>query len=309
MLASSLKDVFDANKLQTAQPSFNYKGQFQGGNAVNAAFAIEAMKRNIVRCVSFQLGGLDTHNGNYKDQPMIQQELFDIIAALVRQLDATPHPNKMSDKLSDHTHIMVVSEFCRTPQINTAEGATTTRTTRHIVISPRFQGEHHLRQERSRAAPAVRRKKFIDGERAFSARHPRPRSSARSASIPGPICATAKWCPSSCEPSMRGSVTRLAILAAVAATSCSSPAGTIPVTNGESAALLHLRSLAWKGDATSVGKAVTVAELDCRLRCSATPACRGRRCGRGQRQIDQDVDIFGRDSVGRWTRNVDRGRR
>ena len=83
MLASSLKDVFDANKLQTAQPAFNYKGQFQGGNAVNAAFAIEAMKRNIVRCVSFQLGGLDTHNGNYKDQPMIQQELFDIIAALV----------------------------------------------------------------------------------------------------------------------------------------------------------------------------------------------------------------------------------
>ena len=168
MLGSSLKDVFDANKLQTAQPGFAYKGQFQGGNAVNAAFAIEAMKRNIVRCVSFQLGGLDTHNGNYKDHPMIQQELFDIIAALVRQLDATPHPNKMSDKLSDHTHILVVSEFCRTPQINISGGRDHYPNNSAIVISPKFKANTTFgSSDPEQLLPAVA-KKFIDGERAIS---------------------------------------------------------------------------------------------------------------------------------------------
>ena len=109
---------------------------------------------------------------------------------------------------------------------------------------------------------------------------------------------------------MRGSVTRLAILAAVAAVSCSSPAGTIPVTNGESAALLHLRSLSWKGDATSVGKAVTVAELDSQ---TAVFSDTGVSLVAGGVVAASDGSIktwaLRRDSVGRWTRCVDRRRR
>jgi mono/diheme cytochrome c family protein len=58
---------------------------------------------------------------------------------------------------------------------------------------------------------------------------------------------------------------RVAILAALAAAACSSPPGKPPVTNAESAAPLPLRSLAWKGDATDVGKAVTISELDSQI--------------------------------------------
>ena len=165
MLASSLKDTFDANKLKLAQPSFNYTGQFQGGNAVNAAFAIEAMKRNIVRCVSFQLGGLDTHNGNYRDQGEIQQELWDVIANMIKVMDATPHPTKTGAKLSDHAHIMVVSEFCRTPQINISNGRDHYPNNSVLVVSPRFKRNFVYGKSDPEQLLPANAKVFIDGER------------------------------------------------------------------------------------------------------------------------------------------------
>jgi uncharacterized protein (DUF1501 family) len=139
MLGSSLKDTFDAAKLRLAQPSFNYTGQFQGGGAVNAAFAIEAFKQNIARCVSFSLGGLDNHNGNYRDHGENQQELFNVIATMIKVLEATPHPTKAGAKLADHTHIMVVSEFCRTPQINISGGRDHYPNNSALVVSPRLK--------------------------------------------------------------------------------------------------------------------------------------------------------------------------
>jgi uncharacterized protein (DUF1501 family) len=165
MLASSLKDTFDANKLKLAQPTFNYTGQFQGNNAINAAFAIEAMKRNIVRCVSFQLGGLDTHNGNYRDQGEIQQELWDVIANMIRVMDATPHPTKTGAKLSDHAHIMVVSEFCRTPQINISNGRDHYPNNSVLVVSPRFRKNFVYGKSDPEQLLPTNAKVFVDGER------------------------------------------------------------------------------------------------------------------------------------------------
>src|SRR6185436_186385 len=106
MLDPGTQDVFSDGKLRAARPEFNYRARFQGGTAVNAAFAVEAMKRNLVRCVSFAMGGLDTHAANYRNHALVQQELFDVVAALVRVLDATPHPTKTGAKLSEHTHIL-----------------------------------------------------------------------------------------------------------------------------------------------------------------------------------------------------------
>jgi len=140
LLGDELKAAFTQKTLQDAYPQFNYKARFQAQGALSAAFTIEAIKRNLVRCVGFSLGGLDTHNQNYKQQAHTQQELFGVIASLVKLLDATPHPNKQGSKLADHTHILVFSDFCRTPQINLAGGRDHYPNNSALVISPRFKG-------------------------------------------------------------------------------------------------------------------------------------------------------------------------
>jgi len=101
---------------------------------------VETMSRNLVRAVSFATSGdFDTHNTNYRNQAMIQQELFDLLAALIIKLDSTPHPTLTSDKLSDHVHILVISDFCRTPQINPSGGRDHYPTNSALIISPRFK--------------------------------------------------------------------------------------------------------------------------------------------------------------------------
>ena len=139
----SLADVFSQAKLLEGYPEFNdfyHKARFIAGTAVSAAFAVETMARNLVRAVSFATAGdFDTHNTNYRNQAMIQQELFDLLAALVIRLDSTPHPTLTSDKLSDHVHILVISDFCRTPQINPSGGRDHYPTNSALIISPRFK--------------------------------------------------------------------------------------------------------------------------------------------------------------------------
>jgi uncharacterized protein (DUF1501 family) len=168
MLGQGMQDIFDDGKLRTARPEFDYRARFQGAAAVNAAFAVEAMRRNVVRCVSFAMGGLDTHNGNYRQQALIQQELFDVVARLVRTLDATPHPTRASDKLADHTHILVTSEFCRTPQVNLAGGRDHYPNNSALVISPRFRGNTVLGKTDPEQVLPVATRRFADGERAMT---------------------------------------------------------------------------------------------------------------------------------------------
>jgi uncharacterized protein (DUF1501 family) len=137
----SIAHVFSQAKLRSAHPEFNYQSRYQAGTAVNAAFAVEAMARNLVCAVSFATSGsLDTHRGNYRSHAQIQQELFDLLAALVAKLDATPHPTLSSEKLADHAHIVVLSEFCRTPQINLSSGRDHHPTNSALIISPRLKG-------------------------------------------------------------------------------------------------------------------------------------------------------------------------
>jgi hypothetical protein len=140
MLGGPLQTVFSQNALQAAHPEFNYRARFQGAAAVNAAFAVEAMKRNVVRCVAFTGSSFDTHNSNYRFHAQTLQELFDLLATLIRTLDATPHPTRTADKLSDHTHILVVSDFCRTPQINTSNGRDHYPNNSALIVSPKFKG-------------------------------------------------------------------------------------------------------------------------------------------------------------------------
>jgi hypothetical protein len=140
LLGGALQGALTQKALTAARPEFDYKAKFQAQSALSAAFAVEAMSRNLVRCTSFAMGGLDTHNANYKTHARVQEELFGVIATLLRVLDATPHPTRTGDKLADHTHVLVVSDFCRTPGINLAGGRDHYPNNSALVISPRFKG-------------------------------------------------------------------------------------------------------------------------------------------------------------------------
>lgn len=168
MLGSKVQSVFNTSALAMAQKQFNYNLPFQKTNAYNAAFAIEAMKQNLVRCVSFALGGIDTHNTNYENHPLMLQEIFDIVAGLVQGLDDAPHPTLAGKKLSDHTHILVISDFCRTPQVNVAGGRDHYPNNSAIVISPKFVGgKAYGKTDVEQMLPAVAGT-FLDGDRAVA---------------------------------------------------------------------------------------------------------------------------------------------
>lgn len=124
--------------LQAKYPQFSYRG-LHGNGATAAAFAVEALHRNIARCIGFNLGGLDTHTANYRGHALTLQSLFDVIGTMVALLDRTPHPTRNGAKLADHTHILVVSEFCRTPQINPSGGRDHYPNNSALIISPRFR--------------------------------------------------------------------------------------------------------------------------------------------------------------------------
>jgi uncharacterized protein (DUF1501 family) len=168
MLGSSMQDVFSTDGLKRAHPEYAYKARFAGGPALDASFAVEAMKRNVVRCMSFAMGSFDTHGNNYRSHAENQQELFDLVAALVRTLDGTAHPTKTGHKLSDHTHILVLSDFCRTPQINLGLGRDHYPNNSALVISPRFRSPLVFgKTDPEQLLPAPVRK-FVDGQRAIA---------------------------------------------------------------------------------------------------------------------------------------------
>ncbi|MDP3275016.1 MAG: DUF1501 domain-containing protein [Deltaproteobacteria bacterium] len=113
---------------------------FESNNLYNAAFAVESFKLNLSRCVSFSTTSFDTHFANYEDHPQHQQELFNMLAGIIDALSAADHPTLAGRKLIDHTHIMVLSDFCRTPQINVAGGRDHYPNNSAVIISPKFRG-------------------------------------------------------------------------------------------------------------------------------------------------------------------------
>ena len=169
LLGNDLKNAFTAKALTDAYPQLDYKAKYIGQGALGAAFAVEAMKRNLVRCVGFALGGLDTHNQNYKQHAHTQQELFGTIATLVKLLDVTPHPTRHGAKLADHTHVLVFSDFCRTPQINLSGGRDHYPNNSALVISPRFKsGRAFGKTDEAQLLPADAGLAFSDGPRPIS---------------------------------------------------------------------------------------------------------------------------------------------
>jgi uncharacterized protein (DUF1501 family) len=165
---SDVRAVFDGAALRAANPTLPFTSTYQSALALNASFAVEAMRRNLVRCVSLASSSHDTHTTNYRNQMQIQQELFNTITAMVRALDGIPHPTLMGTRLSDRTHFLVVSEFCRTPQINMTGGRDHYPSGSALIISPKFRGGVTFgRTDPDQLLPAPAGM-FADGMRAVS---------------------------------------------------------------------------------------------------------------------------------------------
>lgn len=165
LLSTGQKDLFDTNKLKAAQPTFNHSATYQASTATSAAFAIEAFKKNVARSVAFSTSSFDTHNSNYRFHGKMLQEFFDLLARMVEVLEATPHPTKPAAKLADHTHILVVSEFCRTPQINIQGGRDHYPNNSALILSPRFKGGTVFGKSDPGQLLPLDAKTFSDGKR------------------------------------------------------------------------------------------------------------------------------------------------
>jgi hypothetical protein len=175
MLQGNLRANFDGAMLAAAYPSLvptapGERYRFFQTGAINAAFAVEAMKRNIVRSVAFSVGSFDTHSTNYRNQAHLQQDLFNILARLIRVLEAPDarHPTLMGERLIDHTHILVTSEFCRTPQINASNGRDHYPCGATLIISPRFRGNYTIGSADPDQMLPVATRMFTDGRRAIA---------------------------------------------------------------------------------------------------------------------------------------------
>lgn len=134
LISGELTKAFAPAQLAQAYPTLKSPTGLRG------AFALEAFRRDLVRCVAFGIGGLDTHYQNYRQHAHTLQELFGVIAGVLQQADAAPHPSLRGAKLADHLHILVLSEFCRTPNINLMGGRDHYPNNSALIISPRFKG-------------------------------------------------------------------------------------------------------------------------------------------------------------------------
>jgi uncharacterized protein (DUF1501 family) len=109
-------------EVQMLRSDFNFTRLGTPGS--QAAIAYQAIKYGISQFVTIRLqADLDTHNDRwYREQPILLEEGFNALDALVNKLGATQHSTITSDSLLDHTTIVVFSDFSRTPMLNNLNG-------------------------------------------------------------------------------------------------------------------------------------------------------------------------------------------
>lgn len=164
-----IENLVGVNGLRKAQPNLPWTARYSNQATLSAAFAIEAMRKDLTRVVSFSMSGFDTHALNYRYHALTLQDLFGLVAAMMKSFDATPHPTLAGHKLSDHLHVMVFSEFCRTPQVNLNGGRDHYPNNSALVISPRMRGGRVLgRTDPGELLPIATRKFAGSAERAVT---------------------------------------------------------------------------------------------------------------------------------------------
>ena len=164
----SVDTILGAPGLRKAQPTLPWGGRFGGSAVLSAAFAIEAMRRGLTRVVAFSASGFDTHAINYRLHALTLQDLFQLVVSMVRAFDAVPHPTLAGHKLSDHLHVVVFSEFCRTPQVNLNGGRDHYPNNSMLFVSPRLRAGQVVGKTDPGELLPVPTRKFALGERAIT---------------------------------------------------------------------------------------------------------------------------------------------
>ena len=160
MLSSNLQDVFSAGGLKKAHPEFDYKRRFTGGPAVNAAFAVEAMKRNLVQLR--ELRGRRVRHARQQLPDARAAPAGDVRPLRGARADRSTRrrTRRRQARSSRSTRTFSSSsDFCRTPQINLAHGARPLPEQLGARGLAALQDELRVRQDRPRSAPAACRRR------------------------------------------------------------------------------------------------------------------------------------------------------
>jgi hypothetical protein len=168
LLSRDSRALFDTAHLRARYPEFDYEGKYQGRHVINGAFAVEAIRRGVVRSFGFLMDSCDHHFSNYREHGLVLQETFEMVATLVRVLDRTRFVGS-NDRLSDHVHILVTSDFCRTPQLNIQRGRDHYPNNSALIISPRFKGNYRYGSTDPEQLLPRKSGTFMDGARAINA--------------------------------------------------------------------------------------------------------------------------------------------
>lgn len=117
-------DFFNLQNPEIAQLRADFGFTQLGTPGAQAAIAYQAIRYGISQFVTIRLqDDLDTHNDRWwREQPILLEDAFNALDALVTQLGATPHPDLPNESLLDHTTIVVHSDFSRTPTLNSLQG-------------------------------------------------------------------------------------------------------------------------------------------------------------------------------------------
>ena len=125
LINENLSDLFDTSNaaLNDLKERFGMNSGSTGSAGASALMSYQALTNGISRCVTFRAtGGLDAHSGESwinNHGPALAQG-FNSVAALARELEATPYPTGGS--WLDHTTIVCMSEFSRGPKLNRSGG-------------------------------------------------------------------------------------------------------------------------------------------------------------------------------------------
>lgn len=124
-------------ELKKAHPDFN------DSEAQAALVAVAAFERGMAYQIQIDMNGnLDTHSNHETTHLAQQKGNWDKIAKILQLLQKTPEPSTGGkSSLYDHTAIMVISEFARTPALNAAKGKDHNPETNSVVLkSPGLRG-------------------------------------------------------------------------------------------------------------------------------------------------------------------------
>ena len=127
MVTGGYGDLFDFESMSAVMSHYGIPTTGSTNLATpeaQGAMAVTAITSGISRVVSIQVAnGLDTHYDNWTtDQGPNQQQGFNVVARMIKDLKSKPYPGGSGETWFDHVTIVGFSEFARGAMINQNSG-------------------------------------------------------------------------------------------------------------------------------------------------------------------------------------------